>query len=85
MVAGGRGGRVGVVVEDEAAGRERYEGLTSHDLRRANATGLVTANELVVAAARSSGATFLVPRRDGRAIDGGSGSEARPPGATTAL
>lgn len=27
--------------EDEEAGRYRYEGLSFHDLRRANATGLV--------------------------------------------
>ena len=29
------------MVEDGEAGRERYEGLSFHDLRRANATGLV--------------------------------------------
>jgi len=29
------------MVEDEEAGWERYEGLSFHDLRRANATGLV--------------------------------------------
>ena len=34
---------VGVTVEDEATKRERYEGLTFHDLRRANATELVAA------------------------------------------
>jgi len=32
---------VGWMVEDEEAGRERYEGLSFHDLRRVNATGLV--------------------------------------------
>jgi integrase len=32
---------VGRMVEDGEAGRERYEGLSFHDLRRANATGLV--------------------------------------------
>lgn len=32
---------VGRMVEDEASGRRRYEGLGFHDLRRANATGLV--------------------------------------------
>jgi integrase len=32
---------VGRMVEDEVTGRERYEGLGFHDLRRANATGLV--------------------------------------------
>jgi integrase len=32
---------VGRMVEDGEAGRERYEGLGFHDLRRANATGLV--------------------------------------------
>jgi integrase len=31
------------MVEDEAAGRRRYEGLGFHDLRRASATGLVAA------------------------------------------
>ena len=34
---------VGRMVEDEATGRERYEGLGFHDLRRASATGLVAA------------------------------------------
>lgn len=29
------------MVEDEATGRRRYEGLGFHDLRRASATGLV--------------------------------------------
>jgi integrase len=29
------------MVEDEESGRERYEGIGFHDLRRANATGLV--------------------------------------------
>jgi integrase len=32
---------VGCMVADEVTGRERYEGLGFHDLRRANATGLV--------------------------------------------
>ncbi len=31
------------MVEDERTDRTRYEGLGFHDLRRANATGLVTA------------------------------------------
>jgi len=31
------------MVEDEATGRRRYEGLGFHDLRRALATGLVAA------------------------------------------
>ncbi len=34
---------VGAMVEDEQTGRTRYEGLGFHDLRRANATGLVAA------------------------------------------
>jgi integrase len=32
---------VGRMVEDDPTGRTRYEGLGFHDLRRANATGLV--------------------------------------------
>jgi integrase len=32
---------LGRMVEDETSGRSRYEGLGFHDLRRANATGLV--------------------------------------------
>jgi integrase len=32
---------LGRMVEDEATGRRRYEGLGFHDLRRASATGLV--------------------------------------------
>jgi integrase len=32
---------VGRMAEDEESGRERYEGLSFHDLRGANATGLV--------------------------------------------
>lgn len=32
---------VGRMVEDEEVGRERYEGLSFHDLRRASATGLM--------------------------------------------
>jgi integrase len=31
------------MVDDEATGRRRYEGLGFHDLRRASATGLVAA------------------------------------------
>ena len=34
---------LGEMVEDEATGRRRYEGLGFHDLRRASATGLVAA------------------------------------------
>jgi integrase len=34
---------LGRMVEDEATGRRRYEGLGFHDLRRASATGLVAA------------------------------------------
>jgi integrase len=34
---------VGKVVKDEETGRKSYEGLTFHDLRRANASGLVHA------------------------------------------
>ncbi|HEY8526999.1 MAG TPA: tyrosine-type recombinase/integrase [Acidimicrobiales bacterium] len=34
---------LGRMVRDEATGKERYEGLGFHDLRRANATGLVAA------------------------------------------
>jgi integrase len=33
----------GALVEDERTGRKRHEGLGFHDLRRANATGLVAA------------------------------------------
>lgn len=35
------GAGVGRMVEDEASGKVRYEGIGFHDLRRANATGLV--------------------------------------------
>jgi integrase len=34
---------LGRMVDDEATGRRRYEGLGFHDLRRASATGLVAA------------------------------------------
>jgi len=34
---------LGRMVEDKATGKTRYEGLGFHDLRRANATGLVAA------------------------------------------
>jgi integrase len=37
------GARLGRMVEDEASGKTRYEGIKFHDLRRANATGLVAA------------------------------------------
>ena len=34
---------VGQMVDDKATGKERYDGIGFHDLRRANATGLVAA------------------------------------------